>query len=63
MEGKITWQPFMDSFVSSKNDKTVDELIDLIEHEPKRGGFMGLSEKERTAYRTSIRRIIEQLET
>lgn len=42
----ITWQKFMDETAYFKDDDLIDELVDLIEHEPKRGGFMGVNEKE-----------------
>ncbi len=59
---KITCRQFMDSFSDMKDDEMIDELIDLIEHEPKRGGFMGISEKEWQQYQTSINDLIDQLE-
>ena len=35
LEKKITWRQFTDSFSDIQNDEMIDELIDLIEHEPK----------------------------
>lgn len=52
----------MNDTADFKNDKLIDKLIDLIEHEPKRGGFMGLNEKEWQKYQSSIQDAIAELE-
>ena len=62
IEKKITWQQFMDETANFRDDELIDELVDLIEHEPKRGGFMGVNEKEWYEYRQSIRDAIAVLE-
>ncbi len=61
-ENKITWQQFMDQTAELKKDNLIDELIDLVEHEPKRGGFMGLNNKEWQKYQSSIQEAIAELE-
>ncbi len=52
----------MDQTADYEGDSLVDEFVDLIEHEPKRGGFMGLNEKEWIAYQRSVASAIEALE-
>jgi hypothetical protein len=39
----------------------IDELVDMIEHEPKRGGFMGVSEAEWKRYEDRINTLIKVL--
>jgi hypothetical protein len=56
----ISWDSFMEEFGES-NDEKVEELVDLIEHEPKRGGFMGVNEKEWANYQTQVEQTIEAL--
>ena len=63
IKGHIEWQTFMDEMADlSDKDSLIDKLIDLIEHEPKRGGFMGVSEKKWENYQTAIHEIIKELE-
>ncbi len=38
----------------------IDELVDLIEHEPQKGGFLGVKEKEHEAYLKQIFGVIER---
>ena len=41
--GKINFKEFCLKFPDNKNrDKNIDELYDLIEHEPKKGGLLGI---------------------
>jgi len=58
LEKRIPWQQFMDDTADLKNDGMIDELVDLIEHEPQRGGFMG----DWFEYQKAIQSIIVQLE-
>jgi hypothetical protein len=62
IEKKISWQQFMDSVDELSDDALIAELVDLIEHEPKRGGFMGVNESQWQNYQQSIQDIISQLE-
>ncbi len=62
LEGRTSWQDFMDQTADFEGDSLIDDLVDLIEHEPKRGGFMGLNEKEWLAYQRSVKSTIEALE-
>ena len=58
---RTAWQRFMDEF-GECDDPGIAELVDLIEHEPQRGGFLGVSESEWAAYRASVGRAIQNLE-
>ena len=62
LQGKTSWQNFIDENAVYEGDSLIDELVDLIEHEPKRGGFMGLNEKQWLVYRRSVENAIESLE-
>jgi len=52
----------MDETADFKNDKLIDDIVDLIEHEPKHDGIMGLNEKEWRKYQSSIQEAIAELE-
>ncbi len=60
-EGKITFDDFLMHTPDDENDEDISELIDLITHEPKRGGFMGVSKKEHDKYMASIQELINKL--
>lgn len=49
----LSWEQFMDAFGESE-DELVSELVDLIEHEPKRGGFLGLSGERWAEYQSQL---------
>jgi len=59
---EIAWQAFIDEFDESK-DPLIMELVDLVEHEPKRGGILGASEEEWEQYQASIKYMITELES
>jgi DNA-binding ferritin-like protein (Dps family) len=61
--GKLAWRDFMQGFGRSTGveDSLIEELVDMIEHEPKRGGFMGVNEKEWKQYEDRINVLIEEL--
>lgn len=61
LDKKLTWQQFMDDTADFRDDELIDELVDLIEHEPKRGGFMGVTEKEWYEYQLAIQDSIAML--
>jgi len=42
-------------------DTPIAVLVDLIEHEPKRSGFLGLSEKKWEHYQSQLKQAIEAL--
>ncbi len=62
LQGHTSLRNFMDETADFEGDSLIDELVDLIEHEPKHGGFMGLNEKEWLEYRRSVENTIQALE-
>jgi hypothetical protein len=59
---KITYEQFIDAIPDEiLEDEVVSELIYMIEHEPKVGGFLGVSEAEGDKYRAGINALIEKL--
>jgi len=60
--GNTTWDDFMLGCGEiDVEDPLIDELVDMVEHEPKRGGFMGASEKEWQMYEARINYLIEEM--
>lgn len=60
--GNMTWNQFiLECGDTEVEDPLIDELVDMIEHEPKRGGFMGASEKEWKRYEDRISYLIDEL--
>jgi hypothetical protein len=60
--GQITFDQLLELAPEQDKDELIDELVDLIEHEPQRGGFLGVKEKEHDAYIKQIFEVIERLE-
>lgn len=64
--GEISWDAFMHEFGELLNseeteDDLVVELISEIQHEPRRGGFWGLNERQWKKYEQNIYQLIEEL--
>jgi len=59
--GEITFDDFLMQAPEDDTDEEISELIDLITHEPKKGGFMGVSPKEHDKYMEEIKELIEKL--
>jgi len=59
--GEITFDEFLMGAPDNDEDEDISELIDLIEHEPKRGGFMGISPEKHDLYMAEIKKLIEKL--
>lgn len=57
---KIDFDTFATSVVESDND--IGELVYLITHEPKCGGFMGVTREQHESYMKDIWHLIELLE-
>lgn len=55
----LSWDQFMERFEDSQ-DELVGNLVDLIEHEPQRGGFLGIKWPE---YQAQLSVAIEALES
>ena len=58
----LSWEQFIDRFADSEDD-LVSDLVDLIEHEPKRGGFLGVNEKRWAQYQSQLFSAIAALES
>lgn len=61
-EKRISWDTFMEEFIGDA-DEAIQELVDLIEHEPKVGGFLGANPVEWGQYQSSIAEVIAILES
>ena len=61
--GTITYEEFMNSLPEMDEDDLIDELVDLIEHEPKVGGLFGVSKKKHSEYLQRIHTTIKKLES
>ncbi len=61
LAGNLSWKEFMAS-IPETDDDLIGEVVDLIEHEPKRGGLLGVKENEWLNYQADIRSAIEVLE-
>ena len=59
--GQISWDDFMDEFGDAK-DQPIAKLVDLVEHEPQRGGILGVRESQYQEYLDRVREAIEELE-
>ena len=59
--GQVTWDDFITEF-SACEDELIAEVVDAIEHEPKRGRFLGVSEKDWKAYTDRLQELIQKLE-
>ncbi len=46
---------------SACSDRDVNDLLDLVEHEPPRGGFLGASEQADASHMNSIEELIAKL--
>lgn len=52
----------MDVFGDS-DDELIGDVVDLIEYEPQRGGFLGLNQKEWAHYQSQLALAIATLES
>ena len=57
----MSWTDFMLAAPEDTEDEEVAELIDLIEHEPKRGGFLGASPEEHDRHMARIRELASSI--
>jgi hypothetical protein len=59
IEGRLGYWDFINGLPPEHvQDELIAELVDLIEHEPKAGGFLGMSVKEHAKYITRVHEII-----
>jgi hypothetical protein len=61
LRGELSWERFIDDFGEPKDD-LVGDLVDLIEHEPKKGWFLGLNDKDWATYQAKVNETIHALE-
>ena len=53
---KISFEEFLSVYPDDSDDKEVNELLDLIELQPKLGGFFGVSQKNMTSTPRELKR-------
>lgn len=61
-ENSITFDGFM-ALVPDTDDAEIEELVDLIVHEPAKDGVLGVDNKSHEAYMDRIKELIKVLET
>jgi hypothetical protein len=61
LDGRVPFSDFMRAMPDPPPGEDVAELIDLIEHEPKRGGFGGASPEEYDRHMERIRELARSL--
>ena len=59
--GKIDYKELSLAIPENNSDKDIQELLDLIEHEPKVGGLLGVSQEEHRQVKSKIDSIVEKL--
>ena len=59
---EITYVEFVNNYPEEANDTEIGKLFDLIEHEPKVGGILGVSKPKRESHIVEIKELIVRLE-
>jgi hypothetical protein len=62
MADTLSFEEFMERFADFDDD-LISDLVDLLEHEPKRGGFLGVGEKHWEQYQTQVASALAALES
>jgi len=62
-KNQISFDQLMMNYPDDSEDKDIEELFYLIEHEPKKGGLFGVSVSEHADYIKDIEKLILKLET
>ena len=62
MVNTLSYDEFMQRF-GDCDDELISDLVDLIQHEPKRGGFLGVGEKRWAQYQSQIATALAALES
>ena len=60
LNGQLPWDAAISAF-SDADDPLIVELFELIEHEPQRGGVLGISAKAFAAYHQQVLHLIQRL--
>ncbi|MBK9258063.1 MAG: hypothetical protein IPM42_21665 [Saprospiraceae bacterium] len=58
---QITFHEFLKEYPDDTNDKDIEELFSLIEHQPKQGGLFGVNQGRYNSYMAEIRQLIDKL--
>ena len=58
IEGRLPFRNFVMGIPDDVEDELIEELIDLLEHEPKAGGFLGMTAQEHKKYVARVHEII-----
>ena len=61
LAGDLTGQRFLELAPAGTDDDLIAELIDLIEHEPKREGILGATPEQHDEYGRRMRELIRTL--
>lgn len=61
LSGSLSFDQFFRLVPEDPEDEQVAELLDLIEHEPKQGGFMGVSRETYERHMGRIRELVNLL--
>ena len=61
MDGGLSLEGFFELLPEAQPDEEVAELVDLIEHEPQRGGLLGASAAQHERHMQRIRELIRLL--
>jgi hypothetical protein len=60
--GRLDWRAFMNEW-GENEDELIAEVYDLLEHEPQRGGFLGVNEKSWQEYEAIRQMALARLES
>jgi hypothetical protein len=60
LDGQLSWDAAISAF-SDADDPLIVELFELIEHEPLRGGVLGISSEAFAAYHQQVLHLIQRL--
>ena len=63
LAGNLSFNRFIELVPEQSQDSLIAELVDLIEHEPKRGGILGVTPREHDEHLRRVRDIIAALRT
>ena len=61
LAGKLSFQRFLELVPGEPGDSLVTELVDLVEHEPKRGGILGVTPEQHDSHMRKVRQLIAAL--
>ena len=62
-KNEISFDQLTTDYPDYTHDNDIQELFDLIEHEPKKGGLFGISKSDHEDYIRDIESLILKLET